>query len=95
MAEEKALYSPQINKLMKEKPTNLKPWEEAVYKEGFAAGLRAASGDLGSLHLAEKALLQATRALKYGVLTVKVQHSLPERGENVRESMIFNARGGK
>ena len=48
-----------------------------------------------SLHPAEAALLEYIRDMKFGSLTIKVQHGLPEMGEEVRASVKFNRREGK
>lgn len=47
-----------------------------------------------ALHPAEQELLTFVRNLKYGTVTITVQHGLPERGEEVRAKVMFR-KGGK
>lgn len=46
------------------------------------------------LHPSEQALIEYIRELRYGTFTLKVEHGLPERGEEVRAKVVFNSRNG-
>lgn len=65
-------------------------------KQPYAAKAEIDAGRIvaPALHPAEVALLRYIRRLQHGTLTVKVQHGLPEWGEEVRASVKFNQKGG-
>ena len=56
---------------------------------------RLIPGEYLTLHPAELALIEYIRGLQFGSLTIKVQHGLPEVGEEVRAKVMFNRKGGK
>lgn len=47
------------------------------------------------VHSAERTLLEYIRQMQYGSLTIKVQHGLPEMGEEIRASVKFNRKEGR
>ena len=48
-----------------------------------------------SLHPAEAALIGYIRGLRYGSLTIKVQHGLPQVAEEIRVRVELNRKGGE